>query len=78
MEGPQPKESKRCLSIHRVPKLLRPREIGVSSLSRNRTAKQQGASPATRRQEAARQDVQRQDIARLVDRLYRIHVRYSN
>lgn len=67
MEGPQPKESKRCLWIYRMPELLRPGEACVPNLSRDWSAEQQGTPPSTRCQAVARQNVQRQDIARFVN-----------
>lgn len=41
----------------------------MTSLSWNWPAKQQGITPPTRSKTVARQDVQRQDIAKIVDHL---------
>jgi hypothetical protein len=46
---------------------VRPRKVGVPCLSRNWPAKQQGAPATPRSQAAARQDVQRQDTAEVVE-----------
>jgi hypothetical protein len=49
------------------PNFIRAREAGLPSLPWNRVAKQQGTPSSTRSQAAAGQDVQRKDIAKLLD-----------